>query len=80
MELGSVPADVVAKAKLVFLDTLGIGLASATMDFGIMMTRVTERLGGPKANAVMANGTEELFAIALLTETLIPDKRPMQTS
>lgn len=70
LELGAVPPEVVQKAKLVFLDTLGIALASSTMDFGRMVTRVAEKLGGPKtssllgsvrrvaaANAVIANGT-----------------------
>ena len=65
-----VPAAVVTKAKLVFLDTLGIALASSTMDFGFMVTKVAQKLGGPTssvligssikvaaANAVIANGT-----------------------
>ena len=70
LKLDNVPGEVVAKAKLVFLDTLGIALASTTMDFGRMVTRVAEQLGGPPssrligsprkvaaANAVLANGT-----------------------
>jgi 2-methylcitrate dehydratase PrpD len=70
LKLADVPAIVVDKAKLVFLDTLGIALASSTMDFGGMVTNVAERLGGAKhslligsptrvaaANAVIANGT-----------------------
>ncbi len=70
LELAQVPTDVSAKAKLVFLDTLGIALASSTMDFGMMVTRVAEKLGGANrslligsplrvaaANAVIANGT-----------------------
>ena len=61
---------VVDPAKLVFLDTLGIALASSTMDFGLMAVNVARKLSGPKAslligtsdrvaaaNAVMANGT-----------------------
>jgi 2-methylcitrate dehydratase PrpD len=61
---------VVDKAKWVFLDTLGVALASSTMDFGAMVTRVAEKLGGARqslllgssirvaaANAVIANGT-----------------------
>ncbi|HEX5607154.1 MAG TPA: MmgE/PrpD family protein [Candidatus Binatia bacterium] len=70
LKLAAVPPAVIEKAKLVFLDTLGIALASSTMDFGAMVTNVARKLGGPKAslligtpervaaaNAVMANGT-----------------------
>ena len=68
--LKEVPPDVVDKAKLVLLDTLGIALASSTMDFGRMVLAVAQKLGGPAesrlvgsplrvaaANAVLANGT-----------------------
>jgi 2-methylcitrate dehydratase PrpD len=70
LRLADVPPPVVEKAKLVFLDTIGIALASSTMDFGLMAINVARKLGGPKAslligtsdrvaaaNAVMANGT-----------------------
>jgi 2-methylcitrate dehydratase PrpD len=70
LKLADVPASVIAKAKLVCLDTLGVALASSTMDFGAMVTSVARRLGGDKlslvigsaervgaANAVIANGT-----------------------
>ena len=70
LELANVPSAVIEKAKLVFLDTLGVALASSTMDFGAMVTRVAQRLGGAAAsrvigspikvaaaNAVIANGT-----------------------
>jgi 2-methylcitrate dehydratase PrpD len=70
LRLADVPAPVVGKAKLVFLDTLGIALASSTMDFGRMAMRVVQQLGGEPhsrligsrlkvaaANAVLANGT-----------------------
>jgi 2-methylcitrate dehydratase PrpD len=70
LRLADVPPAVVEKAKLVFLDTLGIALASSTMDFGAMVTNVARKLGGPSAslligtaervaaaNAVIANGT-----------------------
>jgi 2-methylcitrate dehydratase PrpD len=70
LELAQVPSAVVEKAKLVFLDTLGVALASSTMDFGAMVTRLAQRLGGAAAsrvigspikvaaaNAVIANGT-----------------------
>jgi 2-methylcitrate dehydratase PrpD len=70
LKLGEVPQAVIDKAKLVFIDTLGIALASSTMDFGRMVLNVAQRLGGPlssrliggslkvaPANAVLANGT-----------------------
>ncbi|MGN6734624.1 MAG: MmgE/PrpD family protein [Candidatus Binatia bacterium] len=70
LKIADVPPAVVEKAKLVFLDTLGIALASSTMDFGLMAINVARKLSGPKAslligtsdrvaaaNAVMANGT-----------------------
>ncbi|HZA55084.1 MAG TPA: MmgE/PrpD family protein, partial [Candidatus Udaeobacter sp.] len=70
LRLSDIPRAVVDKAKLVFLDTLGIALASSTMDFGRMVLNVAEKLGGSAvsrligssirvaaANAVLANGT-----------------------
>lgn len=70
LKLQDIPVEVVAKAKLIFLDTLGIALASSTMDFGRMVSNVARKLGGPSdsrligtavkvaaANAVIANGT-----------------------
>jgi 2-methylcitrate dehydratase PrpD len=70
LKLEDVPQAVLDKAKLVFLDTLGVALASSTMDFGRMVLNVAQRLGGPTssrligsalkvaaANAVLANGT-----------------------
>ena len=70
LRLTDVPRAVIDKAKLVFLDTLGVALASSTMDFGAMVTRVAQKLGGAPqstvvgsknkvaaANAVIANGT-----------------------
>jgi len=70
LKLADVPQAVVAKAKLVFLDTVGIALASSTIDFGHMVTNVARKLGGGNdslligtssrvaaANAVIANGT-----------------------
>jgi 2-methylcitrate dehydratase PrpD len=70
LNLENVPQAVVDKAKLVFLDTLGVALASSTMDFGRMVINVAQQLGGTPssrligsrlkvaaANAVLANGT-----------------------
>jgi 2-methylcitrate dehydratase PrpD len=70
LRLSDIPRAVVDKAKLVFLDTIGIALASSTMDFGAMVLNVAQKLGGAAAsrligtsirvaaaNAVLANGT-----------------------
>lgn len=70
LKLEDVPQAVIEKSKLVFLDTLGIALASSTMDFGRMVVNVAEKLGGladsrligssrkvAAANAVLGNGT-----------------------
>ncbi|MEX0804122.1 MAG: MmgE/PrpD family protein [Candidatus Binatia bacterium] len=70
LSLAAIPPSVVDKAKWVLLDTLGVALASSTMDFGGMVTRVAQALGGSPdsrligsdskvaaANAVLANGT-----------------------
>jgi 2-methylcitrate dehydratase PrpD len=70
LNLEDVPKPVLDKAKLVFLDTLGVALASSTMDFGRMVINVAQKLGGSTssrligtklkvaaANAVLANGT-----------------------
>ncbi|MGH7825548.1 MAG: MmgE/PrpD family protein [Candidatus Binatia bacterium] len=70
LKLADVPPAVVAKSKLVFLDTLGVALASSTMEFGQMVLNVARKLGGSPdssvigspgkvaaANAVLANGT-----------------------
>jgi 2-methylcitrate dehydratase PrpD len=70
MRLEEIPSEVVDKAKLVILDTLGIALVSSTMDFGRMALDVASGLGGAgesrligtrrkvaAANAVLANGT-----------------------
>ena len=68
LKLTGVPPAVADKAKVVFLDTLGVALASSTMDFGAMVTKVAQKLGGARqslligtasrvapANAVIAN-------------------------
>jgi 2-methylcitrate dehydratase PrpD len=70
LKLADVPPAVIEKSKLVFLDTIGIALASSTMDFGRMVSNVARKLGGPAGssligssikvaapNAVLANGT-----------------------
>jgi 2-methylcitrate dehydratase PrpD len=70
LQLVDAPQAVVGKAKLVCLDTLGIALASSTMDFGAVVINVARKLGGgdhslligtdkrvSAANALIANGT-----------------------
>jgi 2-methylcitrate dehydratase PrpD len=70
LRLDAIPEEVSRQAKLIFLDTLGIALASSTMEFGQMVTEVARALGGSErsrvigrpyrvaaANAVLANGT-----------------------
>ncbi len=70
LRLDEIPPEVSEKAKLILLDTLGIALASSTMDFGQMALEVARALGGAAnsrligasqkvvaANAVLANGT-----------------------
>ena len=70
LDLARVPPDVRQKAKLVFLDALGIALASSTMDFGAIALNAARALGGKSesrligtrdkvaaANAVLAGGT-----------------------
>lgn len=70
LRLEEVPQDARDKAKLILLDTLGVALASSTMEFGRMALDVAATLGGepesqligdPRkvaaANAVLANGT-----------------------
>jgi 2-methylcitrate dehydratase PrpD len=70
LRLSAIPQAIIDKAKLVFLDTLGVALASSTMDFGRIVLHVAQTLGGSvasrligtslkvaSANAVLANGT-----------------------
>lgn len=70
LHLDRIPREVGEKTKLIILDTLGIALASSTMDFGRMVAEVSRALGGPQksriigtpwcvaaANAALANGT-----------------------
>ena len=46
LSIDDIPQAVVAKATLVLLDTIGVALASSTMEFGAMVTRVAQALGG----------------------------------
>jgi 2-methylcitrate dehydratase PrpD len=52
LSIDDVPQAVVDKAKLVLLDTIGVALASSTMQFGAMVTRVAQAFGGsPNRNS-----------------------------
>ena len=46
LSIDDIPQAVVDKAKLVLLDTIGVALASSTMQFGAMVTRVAQAFGG----------------------------------
>ena len=46
LSIDDVPQAVVDKAKLVLLDTIGVALASSTMQFGAMVTRVAQAFRG----------------------------------
>jgi 2-methylcitrate dehydratase PrpD len=66
LKLADVPPAVVEKARLVFLDTLGIALASSTMDFGAMVTNVARRLGGASASLVIGSASKVAAANAVI--------------
>ena len=55
LKLTDVPTEVIDKAKLVFLDTLGVALASSTMDFGAMVTQVARKLGGDSHSVIIGS-------------------------
>jgi 2-methylcitrate dehydratase PrpD len=55
LKLEDVPQGVVDKAKLVLLDTLGVALASSTMDFGRMVMNVARKLGGVPASRLIGS-------------------------
>ncbi|MBI3785462.1 MAG: MmgE/PrpD family protein [Deltaproteobacteria bacterium] len=49
------PPEVVAKAKLHVLDTLGVALAAARLDFGAAARQVAEDFGGPPTCSVIGS-------------------------
>jgi 2-methylcitrate dehydratase PrpD len=70
IEFDSIPKQVVATAKLVFLDTIGVALAASVSESGRAAIRLASELGGePRSqiigsslrttpsSAVLANGT-----------------------
>ena len=71
LKLQDVPPAVVEKAKLVFLDTLGIALASSTMDFGGMIMRVAQKLGGAAASLLIGSPTRVAPANAVIANSTL---------
>ena len=64
LDLSRVPQEVIDKAKLVFLDTLGIALASSTMDFGGMVLNLAKKLGGPAESLELTHRAASRTAFA----------------
>jgi 2-methylcitrate dehydratase PrpD len=71
LDLGHVPRSVTDKAKLVFLDTLGIALASSTMDFGQMVLKVASKLGGAEESRLIGRATKVSGANAVLANATL---------
>lgn len=66
-----IPPEVLRQAKFLFLDTVGIALASSTMDFGRMALQVARRLGGlAESSLIGASGRVSAAAAALANGTL----------
>ena len=56
LRLEDVPASVVARARLLVLDTLGNCLAATGQDFGRSITETAARLGGPPESTLLGAG------------------------
>ena len=56
LRLEDVPASVVARARLLVLDTLGNCLAATGEDFGRSITETAARLGGPPESTLLGSG------------------------
>ncbi len=56
LSIDDVPQAVVDKAKLVLLDTIGVALASSTMQFGAMVTRVAQAFRGVAEPVMLIRG------------------------
>ena len=70
LDLAQVPPAVCDKAKLVFLDTLGIALASSTMDFGGMVLNVAKKLGGAAQSRLIGTAIKVASANAVLANSV----------
>ena len=64
--LSAVPPAVASRATLLALDTLGSSLASSRQDFGLAVTQVAERLGGPAESTVIGSKSRVGAAAAVL--------------
>jgi 2-methylcitrate dehydratase PrpD len=58
LRLDDVPAPVVARARLLALDTLGNCLAASRDDFARAVIETAERLGGPAESTVIGSGAK----------------------
>jgi len=56
LRLEDVPEPVVARARLLVLDTLGNALAATGEDFGRSVTETAARLGGPPESTLLGSG------------------------
>ena len=71
LTLDEVPADVVTKASLLALDTLGNALAASREDFGRAVLGVAERLGGPAESALLGSTARVAAANAVLANATL---------
>ena len=66
-----IPPEVLRQAKFLFLDTVGVALASSTMDFGRVAIRVAQALGGrAESSLIGGKGRVSAAAAALANGTL----------
>src|SRR4029453_18424580 len=71
LRLGDVPEPVVARARLIFLDTLGNCLAAARDDFAQSVTETATRLGGPPESTLLGSGARVGAANAVLANATL---------
>jgi 2-methylcitrate dehydratase PrpD len=71
LRLEDVPADVVTRASLLALDTLGNALAAAREDFGRSVLGVAERLGGAPESALLGRPARVAAANAVLANATL---------
>jgi 2-methylcitrate dehydratase PrpD len=87
LSIDDIPQAVVDKAKLVLLDTIGVALASSTMQFGAMVTRVAQALRGSPNSRLIGCDSKVAAANAVLAMehwrmawiTMTPWKKPSCT-
>ncbi len=71
LRLDDVPAPVVARARLLALDTLGNCLAASGEDFARAVVETAERLGGPAESTVIGSGIKVAAANAVLANATL---------